>query len=331
MRVASLVALALLGIVAYGTIPIAFTCAPGSLGYCGNNFLWSALLLILGFVGFVLALIASIIGIVRALKQRQRRWAVLLIVGGLLALPVGFLLSAMLFSVLGASAVAPLLMIGAGLLLMPVAAYLYASRYPRGMTVVKPLPAVPAGATETSGQRSSRLPLRIALGVIVLIATVFDGILATYDTAQRVHVRFEVSPVVQSFCRDLEARDYTAAIQLLSSGLTTSNDLSEFLTLDSTYGAVQRCSLQGVTSDGFGPSTGYSGAQAHVQIVRQDTCTIILVLSQEGNNWVIEEFGTSDGFTTNFGVPNCEGVFPPAADLMPLDAPTASWLTARGR
>jgi hypothetical protein len=69
MRTLSLAALILLAI--------------STLGYCGNNLGWSALLILLVLCGVVLALIASILGIISTIQPCQWGW-----LGGLIA---GFL------------------------------------------------------------------------------------------------------------------------------------------------------------------------------------------------------------------------------------------------
>jgi hypothetical protein len=54
---------------------------------------WSALLFLLGFCGFILALIASIQAIAKTVKKRQWGWLLGLVIGVLGPLPAGFALS----------------------------------------------------------------------------------------------------------------------------------------------------------------------------------------------------------------------------------------------
>jgi hypothetical protein len=52
-------------------------------------------------------------------------------------------------------------------------------------------------------------------------------------------------------------------------------------------------------------------AQASVQVVRNDTCTLILDFAKQGRDWKIDTWGTT-GINQNFVVPNCENYIPPA-------------------
>jgi len=117
-------------VAALGLIPVQLTCVDTPFGYCGNNLLWSALLFLLGFCGLVLALIASIQGIVKTVKRRQWFWLLGLVTGFLAPLPVGFALAAYLAqAVYGTDVIQPYLPISVGLLLTPTVALVYSSKY----------------------------------------------------------------------------------------------------------------------------------------------------------------------------------------------------------
>jgi hypothetical protein len=281
--------------------PVEFTCTQTPLGYCANNLCLSGLLLLSGLCGFVLVVIASIQGYGKASKKHQWGWVRGLILGILIPVPAGVALNALLAQVIGSSALVPLLPIAAGLLLTPMAALAYSSRYLPGTTRDDPV------LSAQPGKKASRNWLGITLGVIGAIAVLCDVGLTAIDTVPRVQVRSEVTTVVLSYCSDLTTRDYTAAHRLFSPNLQQPSSLDDFATLDSKFGVVVRCSLQsGPRSDGDGPSVGYTNAQADIQVVRTATCTLTLYLMKEGDGWKIDEYGPFFEGITNLGVPECE-------------------------
>jgi hypothetical protein len=133
MRTMSLLALALLGVSALGVVPVSLTCdSTTPLGECGNNLLWIGVLYLLAVCGCLLAQIASIIGIVRAVKRRQWGWLLGLVVCILAPLPLGIVLSFPLANAYGPNSLQTSLSISVGLLLTPVAVLVYSWRFPRG-------------------------------------------------------------------------------------------------------------------------------------------------------------------------------------------------------
>jgi hypothetical protein len=135
MRTLTIWALALFGVTAVGGVSDVLT--NQSVAGFSTNIGWTALLFLVASCGLILALIASVRGMVRAGKRHEWGWLAALIVGLLLPMPVSFSVADAIQQYASATVVGfsvdtylpEYLPIFVGLLLTPVTALVYVVRH----------------------------------------------------------------------------------------------------------------------------------------------------------------------------------------------------------